>query len=468
MASLDNLQVGGPWGSPAAENPTALWWNPASIGAVEGDGQVLIEVAPTFATVLYDREDPFNGGQDTYVLSGLVPFAGATGALDTGAGRFGAGIGLAVPYARGGDERDSPGSGSFAMRHGSSQAVFMMGGLSAQPAGSPVSVGVMGAFVDNAWEALTDSELTTSYDADISSQGQQSGYTDAQIETQDYKTTLEFGHLVGRGFTFGAGARANFTGGAVAITFVNGLSLKNKGDVVLHFDCPPDSDPIGQFGAQTYGLCYSNLLADGTVGYRLPWRIHGGVEIKPSDRVRLEAMGGFVHWKQYTDFDITVANVEDRNEFTADQLAVTPGKVNQHRLWARDNQDAWWMGFDAKGEVVDRFTIGGRLMYDHHAVPTAVLSPNNYDADEVITGLVLAVEPIDGLLLSGEYTHHFASTRVVAESAYGVTLDYNNRNDDRYFYPQMAGTYSASIHRIGVTASYTFGTRQKRDPDDRD
>ena len=40
-ASLDLLEVGGAFGTPAATNPTAIWWDPAGI-AVHGGTQVYV------------------------------------------------------------------------------------------------------------------------------------------------------------------------------------------------------------------------------------------------------------------------------------------------------------------------------------------------------------------------------------------------------------------------------------------
>ena len=73
-ASLDNLEMGGPWGTPAATDATAVWWSPAGLAMGHGT-RVLIEGAPTFAVINVDRSDP-HGGPDQIRLQGAVPFAG--------------------------------------------------------------------------------------------------------------------------------------------------------------------------------------------------------------------------------------------------------------------------------------------------------------------------------------------------------------------------------------------------------
>ncbi|MBW1879088.1 MAG: hypothetical protein JRJ84_12050, partial [Deltaproteobacteria bacterium] len=55
-ASLDNLEVGGPWGTPTADDATAVWWNPAGLAADKGT-RIMVESAPTLATIEYERSD---------------------------------------------------------------------------------------------------------------------------------------------------------------------------------------------------------------------------------------------------------------------------------------------------------------------------------------------------------------------------------------------------------------------------
>ncbi|HNH47663.1 MAG TPA: hypothetical protein PKY30_11520, partial [Myxococcota bacterium] len=108
-ASLDNLEIGGPWGSPTATDGSAAWWNPGSVAAGKGT-RLLLEGAPTFATISFDRADPA-GGEDKLSLVGAVPFVGL--ATDAGVKGLGLSLTLAVPFVRGGNEVSEPGPGSY-------------------------------------------------------------------------------------------------------------------------------------------------------------------------------------------------------------------------------------------------------------------------------------------------------------------------------------------------------------------
>lgn len=457
-ASLDNVEVGGVWGTPLAENPTAIWWNPAGLSRVDGT-QVLIEGAPTFGKVSFDRVDEYNPGSDTYRMVGVLPFAGV--ASNFGVPGLGVGAGLIVPYVRGGEADGQPGVGSFHMRGGSIRALQGTLAVGYQPKGVPISLGGAASFVRSEWSANLDMELTTALDKEIAALGQDSGYTDAQIEDPDYTANLDFPGLADNAFTFSAGLRADLDPFKISLAYVSGTHVDNRGDATLTFGCPPQEDTLGRFGAEAYGLCYSTLLANAQVSYDLPGRIQGAIAYAPDEKVAVQLMGAYVFWSQYRDFDITVSGVEDRNELANPNTA---GMVNQHRLWARDNVDAWWIGSDVKARVHDRVLVGGRFVFDHHAVPDVALSPNNVDHDALALTPMVSVDAHDNIRLTLSYGHTFFTTRTLTTSGFGVTLDEASRKDDRYFYPTMNGTYAGSIDRVALVVHGRFGVPVDKAP----
>jgi hypothetical protein len=125
----------------------------------------------------------------------------------------------------------------------------------------PISFGASGQFVHSEWVANLDTELTTSLDAQIRALGQDPGYTDAQIEDQDYAGNLDFGKLTDDTFTFSGGLRADLDPFKISVAYVHGVSVNNTGDVTMHLHCPPTTDTLGRFGAEAYGLCYPDPRA---------------------------------------------------------------------------------------------------------------------------------------------------------------------------------------------------------------
>jgi long-subunit fatty acid transport protein len=449
-ASLDNLEVGGAWGSPLATDATAVWWNPAGLAAGEGT-RFLLEVAPTYATVTYDRAEP-HGGTDILKLQGAVPYLGV--ASDFGVDGLGIGLSMAVPFVRGGvssaEAEASPfpngvgtGPGHFALRDGMVRALwFTLAG--AYEVDDRVAFGGGVSLVRSSWSALVDSDTLPDLDAAIRAEGEDPGYTDADLENPSYAAVLHFSELSDMTASFSAGVQVK-AGEQVrlGLAYVHGAAVTNTGAVEIDFGCPPQSDTIGRFGVEDLGLCYASVPAQASVGYTLPGRLHGGVEVTPTDSVAIQALGGWVHWSVFEDYDINIHGAEIEGEEAQDL-------VNQRRTWARANQDSFWGGLDVKGEVGRRVTLGGRALYDRAAVPDAALSPNNYDADEVLLSGLAAVRVVKGVEVGVSYTHHFVQTRTVPTSGYAMTLA-TERAEDRWYYPQSAGTYAGTIDRLGLS-----------------
>ena len=456
-ASLDLLEVGGPFGTPTATDATAVWWNPAGLSADHGT-RVHLEAAPTIGGVDFDRVDPYgNGGANSYKFVGVVPYMGI--ASDLGVRGLGVGAALIVPYARGADSQSEDGTGRLHMREGNSQALYFMGGASWNIA-DRVQIGGGVAAIHSSWDAYLDSEsLTGLHDA----LGAESTYTDEQIEDPDYNTQVDYEPLSTWTMGWSIGARADIIPDKLIIgaTFISGATVVNKGTMQIRFSCPPEEDTVGRYGWESIGLCDKNVDANGSVGYQLPWRLHGAVAFKPIPALSVQAMGGFVAWSQYDNFDIVIEDVEYSDSADGQITTETAEAVEKTREWARDNTDSYWFAIDAKGSLLnDKLLLGGRLTYDKGAVPDHAMSPNNYDTDTVMLGLMAAVKPIPYLELGLSYTHHFGLDRTIDDSGFFLTLDEEKKKEDRFEYAQMNGKYTSSIDRIGITVRSQFGGKK--------
>ena len=453
-ASLDSIEVGGAYGTPGATDATAIWWNPAGLAAEKGT-QIMLEVAPTFAWVAFDRQDPYGrGGVQQYRLAGAIPFLGVRS--DLGVENLGLGLGVAVPFARGAQSVEDGGPGRFAMRSGSNEALyFMLGG--AYDIGDRLQIGVRGDLILNQWTAVVDTQTLTSLDHAMSELGQESGYTDDMVEDPNYAATLYYDTLTAVTGSFAAGLRGVLVPDrlALSVTYMYGGRVNNTGSLTVAFGCPPQDDALGRFGAEAYGVCDAELAANGSVAYNIPHRIQAGLEIRPIDALRIEAMGAWVGWKAYRDFDLAVYDVEVLNDLQNEQAA---DLVNQTRSWARDNRNSFWAGVDVKGDVHPKLTVGGRVMYDHAATPDYALSPNNYDTNSWILGAMTAFRPIDQLEIGLSGSAYLSGIRESTDNAFGVTIE-GSPNEDRWFYPQMNGQYSSFVFRGGIVVRGSFGSQ---------
>jgi len=469
-ASLDLLEVGGAWGTPGATNPSALWWNPAGL-AVGGGHQYLVEGAPMFANVGYDRTNPdygegtdllgteadYNyGGQDEIKFSGVVPFLGVSSSL--GVDGLGLGAALFVPTARGGVQQTQDGPGRYHLIEGDIQSIHAsLGG--AYHIADFVALGLSGAYTMNSWEAKTDIEtLSALHDGINELLPGTSPYQDWMFEDPNYSGRLNFDSLHKNVFTFGAGIYVTPLGDKLGISlgYQHGYRLDYEGDVKISLGCPPDIDAIGRFAAESRGICDVTLNGKSFIGYNLPSRLNFGVVVQPIEKIRLEAMGAYVMWGVFSDYDIQTSvprsEIELENDETAEETAEL---VSQNRQWARDNRNTFWLGVDGKFKVHKLFTLGARVFYDRSAIPSSTKSTNNYDLNTLGLMGLAAVTPFDAFGVGLSYTRHQMFSQTVTDSAFNLSLE--DRANDRVYYPSANGTYTGNINRIALNISGQFG-----------
>lgn len=437
-ASLDLIDVAGPAGTPTATDGAALWWNPAGLALGHGT-RVTAEVAPVLAHVELDRDDPYYGGLQEYTFASAVPYVGV--ATDASVEGLGLGAAIAVPYARGAKAVEV-GPGRTALRGGGNQTAFVMLGAAYEVA-PHLSVGLTGSAVVSMWTAEVDNPMVPDLHERL---GADSPYTEADIEDPAYASIIDYSTLHGLSGAWSAGAAWSPSATVdLGVTVHGPTRVDHSGDLTMHFGCPPQDDAVGRFALESLGLCYADVDARGTLGFDLPARVQAGVAVRPVDTLRLELMGGLVGWSRFTDFDIGFEDIPERNP---DLPEATSEGLEQQRQWARDNRDSGWVGLDVQAQVSERALVGGRVTWDRAAVPDSVVSPNNYDADDVLLMLQGGVGLTEHVALRLSWTHHLLATRTVTDSAYYLALE--DHAEDRYAYAQMNGTYRGRIDRVGL------------------
>ena len=463
-ASLDLLEVGGLYGSPAATNATATFWNPAAL-AMEQGTRFNIEGAPTFATVnaTIDGQGEYWGGDDQYKYFGVAPFAGI--ATDFGVKGLGTGLSLNVPFAKGAETVELGGNGRYHLQKANIKSIFITGAASYRF--GKVALGASGSLVQSSWTAISTTETLTSLNANLQEAlGPVTTYTDDDIYNPNYTTTLNFKNLADRTYSFSAGIYITPSDKlAISVAYLHGGSLSHTGDLGMNFDCPPEEDALGNFGATLTGTCYGEFTGQGTVNYDFPWRTNLGIRWMPTgepDRFAVELMGAYVNWSVFTDYNI-ITDVDPDSVDLEDEAARqdTADTVSQNRLWARDNQGTFWVGLDVKRRVMnDKLLLGGRVIYDKAAIPSTTLATSNYDADTVMLSGLAAITIMPGVDLGASFGNYFLAKRTVTDSAFSTTLDSEAAAEPRYFYPSANGTYHTTIQRLAVNLSGSFGKKK--------
>lgn len=457
--SLDLIDVGGLWGTPTNSEPTAVWFNPAAVASGQGT-RLLLEVAPTFASFTFDRDHPVWGGEARYRYVGVVPFLGV--ATDAGVPGLGIGAAVFVPSARGGVALDPEGPGRTTMREGDIRTISASLSAAYQILGK-VSLGASVTYHYGSWMADLDTEVATALSDElvaVNGGTQTDYYDDAVIEDPRYQADARFGPLIAHNVSFGVGVHARpHPRLELGVAYQHGWSSTFRGTVDLDFDCPPDSDTLGRFGAEDKGLCDADMSAAASVAYAYPKRVHAGVAVLPLPELRLEVFGGWVGWSVLRDFAIAVDDVTSANT-TID--AHTAALLGKDRLWARDNLDTFFVGLDANGRVRERWRVGGRVTFDRRAVPDHALSANNFDQDTILVGAQVGYAPVPQLEIALSYTEKIGLARTVTTSAFDLHIDPALRLEDRYSYPSANGRYAASIHRVALSVRAAFDGSARR------
>jgi len=445
-ASLDQLEVGGPFGTPTDTGATAIWWSPAAVAGETGV-RTHVEVAVLDAEMRYTRLDP-HGGADQYLERGVLPYAGVAWGRDLGrAGTVGLGGALVVPNVRGGTSTVANGPGRWAMEKGRIQAIYGLGTVAWRPH-PMIAVGLVGGVIDSAWTARSDKDTMPDLGHAIVREGGTNPYTDDMLETEEYAVQLDF-QLKDTAPTYGASVWVTpHDRVAISATYIHGARVENTGPVTMAFGCPLQTDTVGRFAAEKQGLCDADVLGTATVAYRLPPRVHGGLRFDATEKLRLEAMGGWVGWSRYDDFEIAITNPASSNTELSDSAVES---ITSPHPWARDNQDAIWGALDVKGRPIPMLTVGGRIAYDSAAVPDHALSPNNYDANTWMLSGLAAAHP-GRWTLGLSYTHFLAEDRTVTDGDFYASAEHPP--EDRWNYSHSNGTYEGDIKRMALVVRF--------------
>ena len=446
--SYDSLEIGGLWGSPTANGGEAPWWNPAGM-AMDSGFRASGELAYSWGNNRFERTGA-NPGTSEMGGGSPVPFVGL---VHTFPSNFALGASLTVPYATGGNEAYR-GSNAYFSRRGSIVAAY--GILSAAYAPSDrISFGLSLAGVSNTMSSISDLDTVPDLHTSIADMGEESPYTDADLEQEAYSAIIELKDMSYTTATVGGGVQAWITPNVLfGASFWRGYDVVQSGDITMHFKCPPEADTVGRFGAESRGICHAAIDGNVTSSYTIPHRASGGLTFFPQPWTRVEVMGGWVGWSVQQDLVVDITNVAANNpEMDPTAAALMERKT----VMARDLNDSFWGGVDVKHELPnERVLLGGRVLYDSAAVPTDSMNPSNADFNQFLLSGPVAFHNGGAWQLSFSATHHVQQSRTVTNSRYSMTLDPQRMPEERYQAPSANGTYSAQRDKVGATLRVRF------------
>lgn len=152
----------------------------------------------------------------------------------------------------------------------------------------------------------------------------------------------------------------------------------------------------------------------GRVRMQLPQQFRSGIELRPSDNVRVEADFVYDPWAVHNRVDVDVGNTTIRNMFALGSYGMAPMSLDRgfRNTWST-RLGGEWRPARWDGQPV---TLRAGLMYEPSAVPQRMLTPMTVDLDKVLgaVGLQYSVEQFH---FEATYAHIFMADRTVTESA---------------------------------------------------
>ncbi len=444
--------IASPDGGAATPDPSAIYYNPAAIGATEGfhlllDGQLaLINVSATASR--NGGIDP-NTGEAYDTLNAHVPvpvaFLGATWTVIPKRLTFG--LGVYDPFVGGGKYLNADGTPDLTASgryHGVSVTILT---LAVTPAVSvtPIDgfhIGVGGSYVIDHIEALQAADPLGTEGIAPDELG-----TTPPANPYAYDVLLD-AKANGGHFAWNAGLFIDrFKQAQVGLSFASGGTFHAKGDATVDIPAPlsTTSEAASIPGKADFTLHLAPIA-----------RVYVASQLSDKLRIGLgwdEELWNLCCGTADGDVHIGVTNAAGDAIGTADgsTLDIAKDQYNPSRLWNAASFSA-----NAGYQAMDPLWIGARVGYNQYATPSYSVNPVNLDFENVGVSIAGRYRIGKKLTLGLSYSHYFLMTRVVTDSAWNLQ-DGNTRFSPALPYTTSGnGTYSGSVNAVGLRVAADF------------
>jgi len=191
-----------------------------------------------------------------------------------------------------------------------------------------------------------------------------------------------------------------------------------------------------------------------TVKFKLPWVARAGVELTPTEKLRIELGVAYEAWSMHDVIEVRSAGIALENVAGFPPVYKIPPLTID-----RGFQDTYSARVGAEYKFpVSSYALGlrGGVMYEKSAIPKEYLSASTIDLDKVTFSL-------GGSLYLGKWRFDGVFARVIGTSV-DVSTDEQRvkqlnpvlANPAKYPHYVNAGTYSASANVLGVGLVYQF------------
>lgn len=143
----------------------------------------------------------------------------------------------------------------------------------------------------------------------------------------------------------------------------------------------------------------------------LPFTLRAGVEVRPTNRLAIEAAVVYEHWSSQDAITITPDNI-----FIRDAVAIGDYQVGSIAI-PRNMRNVFSARLGGTFQAHDQVSISAGFGYENSSFDDEYLSAMTLDSDKFLVSIGAAIRLSDSLTLDVSYGHLFMVDRVVENSA---------------------------------------------------
>lgn len=376
-------QIGGPDSSPTEPNPSAIFWNPSALGAIE-NFQIQLDLISILRFVNYERDIAYQWNTTNKVWETTkgenksaklfnyvpVPFLGFACPITE---RIVLGFGIYSPFGSSSKWNDGNGVQSYHAIEGSFNHYFFSPSISYK-------------FSKNIYGGLTLSYVRSSVSSERKADF--SDLVGGLPEDPSLQAKMKLEGFSGNAIAPEAGLLFDLGKLKFGISYQAPISVKNKGLIVLIPEAEKIQDVIGEKKSEAYA----------EMKYTLPDNIKASLDYYIKDNLRLRGYFEWVNWSRFDEIKMKV--LKKTSSLISDEIS------DKHLF-----NDAFGVRTQIKYWFSPKFAIFTGLSYDSNAIPDETISSVFIDSEKISGsfGIDTYITGFFRTKIALQFTHFFAN-----------------------------------------------------------
>ncbi|UCD85721.1 MAG: outer membrane protein transport protein [Deltaproteobacteria bacterium] len=408
-------QIGGTDAAPTEPNATAVFWNPAALGPIEGTS-CLLDITTILRTVKYDKPTEglpgYEGTTEEAKLFNVspLPFFGVTS--DFGLDSWHFGLGIYAPFGSSTEWDDPDGPQRYQSIEGSITTMYLTPAVS-YTARPWLHFGAGFSYVRSLFNSKRRIDLTDDLGGVTEDPAMEAELTMDGIAGNQWNTTV--GGLVYFEEEW-----------AIGMSYSSPLFIKNQGVIKVA--------PIGSEAEILLGGTTAEAEAELETTFPQSIKLSAQYFLRDNLRVR-----GYLEWVDWSQLEtITIKRGKTTN-------ILIPEETISEKYY----QDAWGVRLGSKYWLKDNLAFFGGLGFDSNAVPDESQGADISDSNKIAlsVGTSLGLDSVADFLMADAFKVTFGFNQVFL---------FSRDIEESQVYPPANGTYKSSASLINLNIELRF------------